>query len=120
MTIYAYKVVLEVEEETNINSQAYENVLEQHRNMIRQRIRQFGGDPLPDEEIMLSVDRDNKKLIVAWRSTETPPNQRNFIESLKQITGSLQTISGWIMYYHICHNGTRKKGCDPWQELISG
>jgi hypothetical protein len=84
------------------------------REYARRQIALFGGDPLPDEQILLSVEKTGT-IIIIWRSFVGPERQDLFA-AITSYADSLDNITRWTLEYHVCGNG-RKRQCSPWQLL---
>lgn len=114
MQLYAYRVTLTLKDGVDPNSQEFQDDLETNRQAVRRRIELFGGDPLPSEQIMLSVTED--QIILLWRSL-VEPTRTDLLGAIQAFAATLTLIDSWVLEYHRCGNG-RHRPCGGWQTLI--
>ena len=109
MQLYAYRATLTVQPTDGMQA-----ALEDNRAQVRRKIQQFGGDPLPNEQVLLSAS-DNV-ITLLWRSW-VAPDRTDLIQAVRDYAQSLTLVESWKLEYHVCGNGKRKP-CQPWKTLI--
>ena len=106
--IHAYRVTLTVSEPPG------QSTLDENRMAVRAHIAMFGGDPLPGEQVLFSVD-DEDQVQLVWRSKVAP--RGDLLRAIQDFAGRLQTVTAWRLEHHRCGNGLRR-GCGPWTTLL--
>lgn len=117
MTVYAYRVVSTIHDDVDMTSDDFAAELERARAEARTRVRQMGGDPLPNEQVILRASVENRTVRMIWRSRVIQPDDGRLAANVREQARQADTIVSWRLDYHRCGNGTHRP-CKPWQTLV--
>lgn len=115
MQIHAYRVELTLLDSVDTSSQEFQATLESNRQAVRRKIAQFGGDPLPNEQVLVGVSASGQ-VVLLWRSL-VPPARGDLLKSISDYAAGLTLVTAWRLAHHRCGNGSHSR-CGEWQVLM--
>lgn len=118
--LHCYRLALMPEDSIDMTSSLFGSAVDAARDGARRVIALLGGDPLPDQEVLLRIDVDRRTVTLIWRSHLVPPDADPLIEKMREIANDLDDwIKAWHLDHHICGHGKRRP-CEPWRSLAEG